>query len=595
MTVDKNKTKTKNIYSLTIIKMKNNLRKSLAWLVLAVMLFTNLANAYDLTQSSVTFTMPDHNVELQARSEANTYTIAFNANWWTGSMSNMPMTYDQTGALTANSFIKTWYTFQWWNTNSWATTARFANWEDVSNLTSTDWATVTLYAIWKANTYKVSFDKNEGVDDLNLVVWTMSNQDFTYDTTWALTANGYTRAWYEFLWWSRNPSDTSATYTDSQDVINLTTTSWAVVPLYAIWSANDDTKYTVNHYLMKVDWTYPENPTYSGEFTATTYEVVSPTPRSDAWFTLSWDTQTWHVKWDGTTVFDYYYIRNDYTVTLHAWRWIQSVSWDWSYKFNEVVTVSATYKPWYENLTWTWTYDTDTFNMPATGVDMTASATPITYSITYDVWSGTITWQKTTYNVEENFTLVDPTRTWYDFVWWSGTNLTSPTSWLVISGVYWNLSYVAVWEARSDVTYTVHHMHKKVWEAIYQEVSQDVYNTGTADAELILENLKKDVDGDCVTYAWWSLTESSSWLTSPITTTTVLPDGSREIYLYYTRNVYNVILTKDDHIDSVTLNGDTGDTVTKAIECGATVSIDADPSEWYHFLRRDDIGTFHLN
>ena len=138
-------------------------------------------------------------------------------------------------------------------------------------------------------------------------------------------------------------------------------------------------------------------------------------------------------------------------------------------------------------------------------------------------------------------------------------------------------------------------MHKKVWEAIYQEVSQDVYNTGTADAELILENLKKDVDGDCVTYAWWSLTESSSWLTSPITTTTVLPDGSREIYLYYTRNVYNVILTKDDHIDSVTLNGDTGDTVTKAIECGATVSIDADPSEWYHFLRRDDIGTFHLN
>jgi hypothetical protein len=57
-----------------------------------------------------------------------------------------------------------------------------------------------------------------------------------------------------------------------------------------------------------------------------------------------------------------------------------------------------------------------------------------------------------------------------------------------------------------------------------------------------------------------------------------LPDGSREIYLYYTRNVRDVELTKDGHIATVTLSGDvsTG-TIKKSFECGATVTINAEP------------------
>lgn len=567
-----------------------------ALLIMFTSALTSLVNAVDLNTAWITFIMPDHDVNLVAISEANGYTIVFNGNWNTNSgttMADLSMIYDQSKTLTTNAYTKVWYTFLWWSTDSSATTATYTDWQQVNNLV-TEWS-ITLYAIWSANVYEVAFNSNPDEDTLSVAQWTMSNQDFTYDTTWALTTNAYTRAWYEFLWWNTNSWANTAEYTDHQDVINLTTTSWGVVTLYAIWSANTDTKYTVNHYLMELDWSYPASPTYSGEFTATTYEVVSPTPRNDDWFTLSWSAQTWHVRWDGTTVFNYYYIRNDYTVTLHEWRWVQSVSGDWSYKFNASVTVSAVLKPWYQDLEWTWTYDIATFNMPASNVDMTANATPTTYTITLNVWSGTISWQPTEYNVEDTVTIPDPTRVWYDFVWRSGTNLNTPTSWLTISPQTWheNLVYEAIWSPRSDITFVVHHYQKVLWEDRYVEESSVTYNTWTADETLTLADFQKTID--CMSYAWWSLVLSTSWLSSAITTTTVLPDGSLHIYLYYTRNVHSVTLTRDEHIASVTLDDTThSDTVTNQFECGATVTINAEPDTWYHFLHWLDQSTPQL-
>lgn len=550
---------------------------------------TSLANAVDLTKASVTFTMPDHDVNLVAISEANGYTVIFDGNWSTsGSMVSQNFTYDLSWTLAPNNYEKVWYTFLWWNTNSWANIAEHTDGKEIKNLVAT-WS-ITLYAIWSANTYQVKFNPNPGEDTLNEIVWTMSNQDFTFDTTWQLIENDYTRDWYTFLWWSRNESDTWATFTDKQSVSNLTTASWYIVNLYAIWSANTWVSYTVEHYKQNIwwsGWTLAGTDTLSW----TTYESVTPAWKTYDWFVFSW-TESKHIKWDWSTVFKYYYTRKTYTVTLHEGRWVASVSWGWTYYYDENVSVSATLKPWYTWLTWEWDQTTGIFKMPASNVEMTWKAIPITYTITYDVWSWTITWQKTSYNVEENFTLVDPTRTWYDFVWWSGTNLTSPTSWLVISGVYGDLSYEAVWSPRLDIYYYVHHMDEDILSATYTQRWATQTFTGTADTPLTLENLKIDVDWDCVTYAWWSLTESTSWLSDSISTTTILPDGTRHIYLYYIRNVYNVTLTRDENIASVTLNDESKiNTVTKQIKCGATVEIDAAPKTWYHFLHWLDQST----
>lgn len=83
------------------------------------------------------------------------YTIKFNANGGSGSMSNLSMTYGTAKNLTANTFTRTGYTFQGWSTSSSATSATYTDGQSVNNLTSINGGTVNLYAVWKANTYAV--------------------------------------------------------------------------------------------------------------------------------------------------------------------------------------------------------------------------------------------------------------------------------------------------------------------------------------------------------------------------------------------------------------------------------------------------------
>ena len=577
-------------------------------LIMWTSFLTSLANAVDLdlSKASVTFTMPDYDVHLKAISEPNGYTIVFNGNWNTNSgttMAALPMTYDASWTLTTNTYTKVWYTFLWWNIDSSAITAKYTDGEEVKNLATT-WS-ITLYAIWSANTYQVRFNPNPGEDTLNEIVWTMSNQDFTYDTTWALTSGAYTRAWYTFLWWSTGSTATAATYTNWQAVSNLTTISWDIVDLYAIWSANTWVAYTVKHYKQDI-WAAGWKLADTDNLNWTTYELVTPDRKTYEWFTFSW-TESKRIKWDGSTVFEYYYTRNTYKVTLHEGRWVASVSWGWTYYYDENVSVSATLKPWYTGFTWEWDKTTGIFTMPASKVEMTGKAIPIIYTIslnvwtwTIDLWSGAISWQtEITYDVEQNVVVPRPTKTWYDFQWWSWTNLDNLTLDLVISSGtrHEDLVYEAIWSPRSDVHYLVRHYIKVVWEDRYEQTWDDVlYTTWVADETITLADYKR-ADIPCVTYTWWSLTQSNSWLTTAIETGSAIvqPDGSTVIYLYYTRNIHSVTLTKDEHIASVNLSGTIGNTVTESFECWATVTIDANPDTWYHFLRWDDLWPDFLN
>ena len=80
---------------------------------------------------------------------ANTYTVAFNANGGTGTMSNMSMTYDVVKTLTGNCFTKSGSEFAGWATSAGGNVV-YANGASVENLTATQGATVTLYAKWTA-------------------------------------------------------------------------------------------------------------------------------------------------------------------------------------------------------------------------------------------------------------------------------------------------------------------------------------------------------------------------------------------------------------------------------------------------------------
>jgi uncharacterized repeat protein (TIGR02543 family) len=75
----------------------------------------------------------------------------------------------------------------------------------------------------------VKFNANGGTG-------TMANQSFTYGTSKALTANAFTRTGYVFQGWATSASG-GTVYNDKQKVQDLTTTSGAVVNLYAVWKA----------------------------------------------------------------------------------------------------------------------------------------------------------------------------------------------------------------------------------------------------------------------------------------------------------------------------------------------------------------------
>ena len=114
------------------------------------------------TKVSTTTTMGAGNVTVYAQWTANTYTINYNANGGTGTTASSSHTYGVAKALTNNGFSRTGYTFLGWSTSPSATTATYTNGQSVSNLSSTNGATVTLYAVWKVNSYTLTFNPNGG-------------------------------------------------------------------------------------------------------------------------------------------------------------------------------------------------------------------------------------------------------------------------------------------------------------------------------------------------------------------------------------------------------------------------------------------------
>ena len=103
---------------------------------------------------------PTANATYYAYYKANQYTVKFDANGGTGSMSNQSYAYGVSQALTANAFTRTGYTFEGWNTKADGTGTSYTDNQSVSNLSSTDGATITLYAQWAeipANNHNITY------------------------------------------------------------------------------------------------------------------------------------------------------------------------------------------------------------------------------------------------------------------------------------------------------------------------------------------------------------------------------------------------------------------------------------------------------
>lgn len=144
-------------------------------------------------------------VTLYAQWKANSYAVNFDVNvpnnastTPTGAMNSQSFTYDTPQTLTLCAYALPGYVFSGWNTQKDGSGTRYANEEEVKNLTSDKGAVVTLYAQWTARTYSVTFESNyAGSSELPY------NQDLTFDQTEKLSACAFSYEDKIFTGWNR--------------------------------------------------------------------------------------------------------------------------------------------------------------------------------------------------------------------------------------------------------------------------------------------------------------------------------------------------------------------------------------------------------
>lgn len=149
------------------------------------------------------------------------YTIIYHGNPSSGA-DNVPENsykyYGKSVTLSTTKPTRTGHVFQNWNTKSDGSGTAYA-----SGATYSANATTTLYAIWKANTYTVTYNANGGTG-------APSNQTKTYGKTLTLSSVKPTRTNYIFKGWATSSTATTATY-----AVGASYTSNANLNLFAVW------------------------------------------------------------------------------------------------------------------------------------------------------------------------------------------------------------------------------------------------------------------------------------------------------------------------------------------------------------------------
>lgn len=204
----------------------------------------------------------------------NKYTVKYNANGGSGSMSLSTHTYDQYKTLTSNKFSRSGYYFLGWSKSSSATSATYSDGQSIKNLTSTNGETVNLYAVWsKIPTYTVSYNANGGSG-------APSSQTKTKDTT---------------LWLSSTKPTKSYTVTYNANGGSVSPSSKSVSCTFKNWNTSKNGSGT--SYSSGASYTANSGATLYAQWTNPTYGTL-PTPTRTGYTFSGWYTSAL----DGTKI-----------------------------------------------------------------------------------------------------------------------------------------------------------------------------------------------------------------------------------------------------------------------------------------------------
>lgn len=353
------------------------------------------------------------------------YTISYELNGGTAT-AELPTTYTQADTVEIPDATKEHYDFLGW------TGTGLSNYSQTFTIPVGSHGDRYYTANWDAYKYIVTFDANGGTTSA-------TTKTVAYDSTYG-TLPTPIRAGYTFNGWFTALEE--GTQVTSATIVTLTDNQ----TLYALWTANTDTAYTVLHQQEQFDGSFKTITTE--KLTGTTDTEVTPTVNTYTGFT-SPASQTTTISGDGSTQIVYQYTRNSYTVTVTKGSGINTITGEGTYLYGANVALTYTLKDGYEFVGWTGDQTQASFVMPANDVAMNAVTKVTTYIISYTLNGGTIsTANPITYTVETaTFTLNNPSYEGYDFTGWTGSNGTSAQTTVTITqGTTGNLTYDAHWQ-----------------------------------------------------------------------------------------------------------------------------------------------------
>lgn len=351
------------------------------------------------------------------------YTVAYNANNGSGAPSAQTKWYGETLTLSSTRPTRTGYTFQGWATTSTATSAAYS-----AGGSYTANAAVTLYTVWRANTYTVSYNANNGTG-------APASQTKTYGVTLTLSSTKPTRTGYTFQGWATSSTATSATYSAGGSY-----TANASAVLYAVWKA---TTWTVS-YVANGGSTTPASQTKTSSAAITLASAISRAS-SSVTYTVTLDagasgasTGDSDNKLTATKTTSY---------TFYKWKSTAGTLYDAgaSYTLNQSTTMTAQWTPrtsggtvtlptptWsgYSCTGWYTSGGTKVGNAgasytPTASITLYARWTRATYEVAYNAngGSGAPAAQTKTHGTPLTLSTTRPRRSGYEFLGWS-TNAT---------------------------------------------------------------------------------------------------------------------------------------------------------------------------
>ncbi len=242
-------------------------------------------------QAGGNFNMPDNNVTLYAIWTADTYTVTYDANGGTGNVpvdGSSPYEVGESVTVLGNTgnpaLTKQYHTFGGWNTQINGGGIAY----QVGGSFNMPDNNVTLYAIWTADTYTVTYDANDGTGNVPV------DGSSPYEVGESVTVLGntgtpaLTKQYHTFGGWNTMANGNGTTY-QSGNSFNMPDNN---VVLYAIWTADT---YTVTYDANGGTGNGPvdaNSPYEVGESVTVLGNVGTPNPLTKTNYTFGgWNTQ----------------------------------------------------------------------------------------------------------------------------------------------------------------------------------------------------------------------------------------------------------------------------------------------------------------